>query len=64
MDLKRYEKAVSELSKGNDEQIERSFNLIKQHNLYHPGLKLYLNNEKISRRIKEALGRKTTYQSN
>ena len=56
MDLKKYDKAVYELSKGNEEQIERSFNLIKQHNLYHQGLKLYANNEKISKRVKEALG--------
>jgi len=56
MDLKKYDKAMYELSKGNDEQVERSFNLIKQHNLYHQGLKLYANNEKISLRIKEALG--------
>ena len=57
MDLKRYDKAVYELSKGNEEQIERSFNLIKQHHLYHYGLKLYAQNEKISHRIKEALGK-------
>jgi len=56
MDLKKYDKAVEELSKGNPEQVERGFNLIKQHNLYHHGLKLFAGKEEISKRIKEALG--------
>ena len=56
MDLKRYERAILELSKGNDEQIERAYNLTKQHNLYHYALKVFQNNQKVSTKIREALG--------
>lgn len=44
MDLKKYEKAVEELSKGNEEQVRTSIQLIKKHKLFKCGLKSY--NEK------------------
>ncbi len=60
MDLKRYDKAVSELKKGNSEQIEKALVLIKEHNLYHFGLKEFAGNNEICLKIKSALGN-TTY---
>ena len=56
IDLKRYERAVLELSKGDEKQIERAFELIKEHNLYHFALKIFSSNHKMVDRIKEALG--------
>lgn len=56
IDLKRYERAVLELSKGDEKQIERAFDLIKEHNLYHFALKIFTSNIKMIDRIKEALG--------
>jgi elongator complex protein 1 len=56
MDLKRYERAIFELSKGNNEQIERAVILAKQHHLYHYSLKLFQQNQEVVLKIKEALG--------
>lgn len=56
MDLKRYERAIIELSKGTKEQIERSYDLIKQHKLYHHGLKLYQGDKDMTLKIQDALG--------
>jgi hypothetical protein len=56
MDLKRYDKAVYELKKGSPEQIERAIQLIKDHNLYHFGLKEFAGNAEICLKIKAALG--------
>ena len=56
IDLKRYEAAVLELSKGNQEHIERSISLIKQHHIYHHGLKIYSNKPEVLSIIKGCLG--------
>jgi len=56
MDLQHFDSAVLELSKGNAEQIERSLSLIKKHDLYHLGLKIYVNNPQITNLIKDSLG--------
>eukprot|EP00825_Cyclidium_porcatum_P002587 TRINITY_DN1119_c0_g1_i1.p1 TRINITY_DN1119_c0_g1~~TRINITY_DN1119_c0_g1_i1.p1 ORF type:complete len:238 (-),score=53.99 TRINITY_DN1119_c0_g1_i1:47-760(-) len=56
MDLKRYEKAVIELSKGTEEQQNLTIKLIQQHNLFNVGMKLYKNNQILLKKVKFALG--------
>ncbi|KRX06033.1 WD40-repeat-containing domain [Pseudocohnilembus persalinus] len=56
IDLNKYAQAVIELSHGNEEQIQKSIELIKQHNIYNTGIQTYQNNPKILRTIKNYLG--------
>lgn len=41
MDLKKHEKAIEELSQGNEQQIRDSIELIKKYKLFKCGLKSY-----------------------
>ncbi|EGR32772.1 inhibitor of kappa light polypeptide gene enhancer in b- kinase complex-associated protein, putative [Ichthyophthirius multifiliis] len=56
MDLKRYDKAVLELSLGNEKQKEIALQLIKKHNLFNVGLKAFNKDNQLLKTIKILMG--------
>jgi len=57
IDLKNYGRAAEELSKGDDSQIFKAVELIKEHKLFALGVKLFTNNQKISNEINNAFAK-------
>lgn len=56
IDLRLFDQAVEELVKGDEFQKERGLNLIKQHDLYNTGYKVFKDNEIYILKVKEYLG--------
>ena len=54
LDLKKYSKAVVELSKGSDEQKKKSLNLVKTHKLFTLGLSIFKGQELVE--VRKMLG--------
>ena len=52
LDLKKFDLAALELSKGSPKQKEESLELIKKHKLYKQGLKIYSGKEELNK-VKE-----------
>ena len=56
IDLKNYGRAAEELSKGDDNQIFRAVELIKENKLFALGIKLFSGNKKILNEINNSFG--------
>ena len=56
LDLKNYGRSVEELSSGNNDQRARAIQLVKEHNLYAMGLRIFAQDRKVTNEINSAFG--------